>query len=363
MKIVIIRKDSLKYIPPLLSVADILADLGHNVHIISTDFTPSMRENLNSHGITYQELNYSNYTNKLGMICSYIKYRYAAKKALSLIDFNLLWVEDAHTMTILGNILKKYKYVLQISELYNDVPYLFKGISKIIKNAQKVFLPEYNRSALYQAWFGLKELPILLPNKPYFIPEKSTIMSLKTRYQIYLDLMKTKKVILYQGRIHPERTIEGFVKAAALLGNEWLLVIMGKDQFGLIDKYKRMNPNILHIDFIPAPNYLAITTEAYIGILSYSPLSLNTSFCAPNKIFEYGCFSIPMVGNDIPGLKILEQKGAGILANENDIDAIKNAYLNIDVNHSAYATNSKKIFDETDNYAIIKNALKSIDNI
>lgn len=360
MKIVIIRKDSLKHIPPLLSAADILSDLGHQVHIISTDFTPSIRENLQSHNITFQELNYSNYSNKLGMVLSYIKYRSAAKKALEKLSFDLLWVEDAHTMTILSSVIKKYKYVLQISELYNDVPYLFKGISKVIRQAEKVFIPEYNRSALYQVWFNLKEMPILLPNKPYFIPDNTTLQVIKPKYSHYLDLMKGKKVILYQGRIHPERTIEGFVKAAAHLGDDWLFVIMGKDQFGLVERYREVNPNILHIDFIPAPDYLTITSEAHIGVLSYSPMELNTTFCAPNKIYEYGAFSIPMVGNDIPGLKVLEHDKAGILANENDIEAITQAYVKIEESYSQYAQNSKLLFDKTDNRKTINKAISDI---
>lgn len=87
---------------------------------------------------------------------------------------------------------------------------------------------------------------------------------------------------------------------------------------------------------------------------------LNTAFCAPNKIYEYGTFSIPMVGNEIPGLKILEQKGAGLLANENDIEAIKNIYFKIDHTHHQYAKNARLLFDETDNIATIKDALKDL---
>lgn len=358
MKIVVIRKDSLSAIPPLISVALIMADLGHQVHILTSEVSDTIAVQLKEKGISYQELNYSSYSNKLGMLVSYLRYRFAAKRALKKLNFDLLWVEDAHTMTILGSIIKKYRYILQVSELYDTIPYLFYGIRRLIQGAELVFLPEYNRCILYQVWFGLKKRPVLLPNKPYFVPSKTMLNNIKVKYLNYLDLMKNKKVILYQGRIHPERTIETFIKAAALLGDEWLFVVMGYDQFGLIDRYKTLNHNLLHIDFIPAPNYLAITSETYIGILSYSPMELNTAFCAPNKIYEYGAFNIPMIGNNIPGLKVLEQKGAGILVNEDDINEIKESYLKIDVNHNYYAINAKKLFDETDNVETIKQNLE-----
>lgn len=360
MKIVIIRKDSLKHIPPLLSVADILADLGHQVHVISTDLTASIKNNLETNGITYQELNYSNYSSKVGLVLSYIKYRFAANKALKKLEFDLLWVEDAHTITILGSVISKYKYILQISELYDDFPFLLKGIRKVIHEAQAVTMPEYNRACIYQVWFDLKKRPFILPNKPYFLPSTSQIDSLKLKYKKYIDLLSYKKVILYQGRIHPERTIEGFVKAAAELGNDWLFVIMGKDQLGLIGKYKVMNTNLLHIDFIPAPDYFSITSIARIGVLSYSPSRLNTAYCAPNKIYEFGAFGIPMVGNDIPGLKILEQYHAGAIADENDVESILSAYRKIDDEYEEYSKNAKSLYDITDNKDTIREMLSSL---
>ena len=87
----------------------------------------------------------------------------------------------------------------------------------------------------------------------------------------------------------------------------------------LLYKYKKLNENLNHVDFIPAPYYLCITRLAIIGILTYNPMLHNTAYCAPNKIFEYGAFSVPMIGNNIPGLNILKEHRAGILVNEDDM--------------------------------------------
>ena len=48
---------------------------------------------------------------------------------------------------------------------------------------------------------------------------------------------------------------------------------------------------------------------ASIGVLSYFPRSgsigrtLNPLYCAPNKIFEYSKYGIPMISNDVPALR------------------------------------------------------------
>lgn len=360
MQIVIIRKDALALIPPLLSVANILADLGHKVHIITSEVSEPISTILESKGITYQILNFTGKTSLIGKIIQYLKFRYNARKILSKLEFDLLWVEDSHTMLSLGTFIKRYKYILQISELYNNDNRLMKAIGKVIDGAELVFMPEYNRSVMYQVWFKLKNRPILLPNKPYFVPSIDELEVIRPHYSSHLNKMASKKVILYQGRIHPERSIEGFVRAASLLGDDFLFVIMGKDQFGLVEKYRELNTNLLHIDFIPAPDYLLITSIAYIGILSYDPMLLNTAYCAPNKIYEYGAFGIPMIGNDIPGLKLLEHNNAGILIDENNEHAILNAYYWINENHETCSQNSKNLYNKTDNKETIRKALEML---
>lgn len=361
MKILIIRKDAIALIPPLLSVANILADLGHEVHLITSEVSTPIANQLSHKGITYELIRRTGKKSFLGKVCQYLLFRKEASNALKNTSFDLLWVEDAHTVLSLGNVILNYKFVLQISELYDTDSRLMRAIKQVISNAQIVFMPEYNRCVLYQNWFKLSKRPTLLPNKPYFLPKDEDLVKIKNKYDKIIDQLKDKKVIIYQGRIHPERLIDGFVAAAKDMGDDWCFVVMGKDQYGLVDHYKKLNDQLIHIDFIPAPDYLAITSIAHIGILSYDPMTLNTSYCAPNKIYEYGAYGIPMVGNDIPGLKILEEKHCGIIADENDVSAIKNAYIAIDKDYANFSKNSRLNFQLTDNVLTIRKSLEEID--
>lgn len=360
MKIIIVHKNFLQNIPPLLSVACILSDLGHSVHIYTCGLTVQIESLLQEKGITYTVKRCHGATSIIGRLKQYLQYRFFIKKELERQQFDYLWIEDPHCLRSLGSFIKRYKYIIQISELYEESKALYKVTKKFIYDAQCVFMPEYNRCCFYQILFHLKERPIVLENKPYFIPSIEEMKLIEHNYKLYLEKIRGKKVILYQGRIHKERDLMGFVKATALLSDDYAFVIMGKDSDGMMQKYKEANPHIIHIDFIPAPDYLVITSHAHIGILSYDYLKLNTAYCAPNKIFEYGAFKIPMLGNNIPGLKVLEYANAGLTVDEKDPKSIVSAIQKIENNYDSFSHNSYNLYTSTDNYSKLKDAIKGL---
>lgn len=135
---------------------------------------------------------------------------------------------------------------------------------------------------------------------------------------------------------------------------------MGKDH-NTVAKLKGVCNHIVHIDFIPAPEYLAITKNATMGILSYDPTSINNAYCAPNKLFEYAAYGLPMLGNDIPGLKyMLEYYHAGEIMDETSISSIKGAIRQIEGNLNNYRSNSRKLFAAYNNKETVSKILYGI---
>ena len=103
---------------------------------------------------------------------------------------------------------------------------------------------------------------------------------------------------------------------------------------------------------------MEITSYARIGINFYRPNCLNKAFCAPNKIYEFSGFGIPIIGNDIPGLKNtigLNNAGKCIdLTEENIIKAINE----IDEKYEYYSKNAYNFFSKTNNLNTMKKLLK-----
>jgi hypothetical protein len=72
-------------------------------------------------------------------------------------------------------------------------------------------------------------------------------------------------------------------------------------------------------------------------------------FCAPNKIWEFSGYGIPILGNIIPGLiNTVENFKFGSLVDMNDPKCIIKGIKNIEENYETYSKNSLQFYDSVD---------------
>ena len=82
---------------------------------------------------------------------------------------------------------------------------------------------------------------------------------------------------------------------------------------------------------------------------------------APNKICEYSAYGLPMLGNDIPGLKYtIGVAGAGVMVDPSCTDNIIAALNYIESNYKSISENSKSFNKSVDNRSIIEKCLNDI---
>ena len=363
MKIVVVNREKIEKIPPLISVVKILSDLGHQVTLITTGITEKNKSDFIDSGVDVRVIPYE-VTKSISQKVKYVRnYRKLLSQYLSEISFDYVWLEGPGAFRTAIGIVNKYKFVMQISELYDypEAKPIKRAIDKLIYKASVVVMPEINRATLYQVEYGLKERPFVLPNKPYFYLEDKQISICEEKYKEELKIFKQKKVILYQGIIAKERDLSNYIKAVKNLGEEYAFVLLGAD-FGMIENYKKINPDIIHIDFIPAPDYLIFTMNACVGMISYDGSTLNCAYCAPNKIYEYGKYGLPMIGNDIPGLRnTIGYYDAGVIVDENSEESILNGIRLIEENYEMYRNNALKLYENTDNVKCIEKIIDCLE--
>lgn len=367
MKIIYIHKDKLAKRPPVISALLILNELGYNVTLIDEEISDFWKTELDKHHITYLETGTALSGGRMAKFLSYYRFRKTVFKFLHELETNrmntMVWVEGAQTIVALGRRLNIFRHILQIQELHNKSKRQMKAIGSVIHQAEAVFMPEYCRTLIYKVWFNLKRTPIELPNKPYVLLEDAACYRVLKGYEYKLNGLKGKKIILYQGGVKRIRMLDRIAKAINLMQANYHLLVVGTEQEdGVINELRQITDEITHVGFIPSPDYLAFCKIAYIGFVCYQPNSLNNIFCAPNKIFEYSAYGLPMIANDIPGLKFtVEANKAGVTIDPDNVDSIVRGIKQIEAGYDGYRAGAKRLYASVDNKRTIQGVLEQIE--
>lgn len=78
----------------------------------------------------------------------------------------------------------------------------------------------------------------------------------------------------------------------------------------------------------------SLTGQADVGVIPYVPCDFNTTYCSPNKFFEFIASGVPVVANDLPFLRMeLERYGCGKTANILESRSFASAIVEVLRNH------------------------------
>lgn len=365
MKIIYVVKTKLHYYPPCVSQIRMIKKMGIDIEVLYGTSDNSALNLLKSEEIKYKKIgNITDENNtKVKKIISWLKFRFFLKKELKVYSPDtIIWFGTGETILPMIGLLKKYNYVVSFLELYDESPIKIKLLKKIANEALAVTVCEKNRAYIMQYWWKLKKIPYIFPNKPYDLTRtRRTTPSIESTQKI-IDKIKNDNIILYQGIIQNTEEMIEIAKALNLTKKHYKFLIMGIDKYNSIKKIRDYYPDIEYIEYIPAPFHLEITSYARIGITFYRPDSLNKIYCAPNKIYEYTGFGIPVICNDIPGL-------INTIGNSNSGKCIKlecNKIVEgidfIEENYNELSKNAIKFFDSTDNLQEMKQLINDIEN-
>lgn len=374
MKIIIVIVSNILYFPPVISLVNILNKLKIQTILITTE---TEFDDSNLEFITLEKINL-NYEKISNPIKKLFLIPFLKNKIWKIInkhydDKTIIWSITDLSLKYLGNKIQKYRYILHFLELSEEI-YYYKKLSffkfdthLLAEKAKAVVVPEYNRAHITQAWWNLSNIPLIFSNKPY-LSQKVEVISNIYNYRIknILKEIDNRKIILYQGIISTERPLDKIIKAVGSLGKEYAMVVMS----GGKNIYENLGvENYYFIPFISPPYHLEITKRAYIGILSYFPTKntgyspLNSIYCAPNKIFEFGLFGIPMLGNNIPGLKyVFDIQKCGACLEKFEEEDICIAIKKIEANYENYSFGAKRLYSEVNSEEEVKHIINVVQN-
>lgn len=337
MRIILVLKNSIESLPPIHYLLTALNNTSIKVDVICLGISNYNKNQLNRINFIHSKpLPSSKFIN--------LKFRKIIKSKVNLNDYNTIWIGTPGSgIPLLFSILNR-KYILHCHELYND-SFFSKNILKLLLKYSNGFIaPTLERIFLIKGLYKINKRSFLWPNRPI---QNTVNLALgndveNLKFQSIIEKLKSKKTILYQGGVNPARNLDVVIKAMNDLGDEWQFAILSPNEKNSYFKEIIKNDSVIHIPYISPPFHLIITKYCYMGILNYKPVNLNNSFCAPNKIWEYAMFGLPMIGNIIPGLITpFETFKIGELINfeEKSSSDFVNAAKEIDNNYKQYSQN------------------------
>jgi len=350
-KILFVFDRNLSSLPPMLAVIDSLVN-DYEITFIVRDREESIETLYKSKAISFIAYNKPFRSNAKFFrgISRLRQYRFFRKYIPSLIKtqkYDLVWIATAEAAILLDKPIEGVKYFFSIYELYDIVPELLKKIKPVAQRAASVIVPEINRAFMLRFWLDLNKTPTVIPNKPVSIPMP------KAEMPIELQSIGDKKIILYQGHITRARNLDILCEAVSYMP-EYVLILMGSNHENYASELAEKHSYILHIPFLAPPSHLNITSKAHIGIVTYDFTDLNGVYCAPNKIWEYSGYGIPILANNIPGLLYtVGNSGAGICVEMNDREKVIKALKDIEKNYTVYSEASTKMFNSVDVKSLI----------
>lgn len=371
-EITVVGMNKVSNFPPVQNLIKILLNKGYKVNFIGVEVA-DISEDIKNFP-TFNPIETSLYHGNLSLyqkIINTLHIRFSARAALKacMKTSDLLWTTSMRTSSVVGKQALQYKTVLQLMELA-EKGYRFRHYSKIpiAKYAQaawKTVVPEVNRAYIQKIWYDLEDTPFVLPNKPFSLDYGEITQEVADAISVMKK--ENRKIILYLGGIYIDRDFERYAHAISKM-NDYVLCIAGKassdDEKKLLEKLQN-EYGALYLGGFNPPKHLALVKYARIGLLPYKSVKtsvescLNALYCAPNKIWEYAGFGVPMVGSDVLGLKLpFEQWNIGRCCDLNNEASIVKAIEEVDRNHEEMSKNCYKFYDSVDLEKIVSEILE-----
>lgn len=380
--VVVTQYKNLEYLPPVMALLQTLKAIGCHVvfvgvhsdagakfldnNSIEHEFMPGFNHELYfSHGLV------SKVTNRFRRALAFYPHRRWFQRTIESLDTKhggvIIWHSEVMSAALLGNWgLRFPKRLLSIYELsdFSGSKWLGFSMARCLQTIRLV-VPEYNRARILKEFFHLKHTPFVLPNKPWHHPRSRNLILTQEEMDVFKQI-GNRPVFLYQGVWTPDREDVAYVlETIAKERPNYCIVCLPGCQ--AVDGLKERYGNVFSLPYVPAPDHLRVTSWATVGIAIYNPSGrcllerLNAVYCAPNKIYEYAGFGVPVLCNDMPGLHIVENANAGICIPKLEDQDILSAADKLVEKSKFYNEASNRFYDSVDLGRIVSGLIEDVE--
>lgn len=220
-------------------------------------------------------------------------------------------------------------------------------IQKKWEKVDMAIFPEVNRMLYFQ-----NILSEFKENQFFLLPNSNN----NTVDQNKAKLEKAKIRVMHIGALGPEHHIHSVIETIkALPEDKFEFYFVGNITKEVLDKLQTITQsNIFTLPQVRHNELHELYSSADIGLILYRNDTLNTTFCAPNKLYEFWSYGIPVIGDKLPGLvSVFNDPLQGVLVKMDDSNQIKDAIISLSKIDKSNKLKIKSIFEnqyKLDNY-------------
>lgn len=377
--IVVIQYKELEFLPPVMALLEVLQRIGHMVVYVGVA-SPAGERFLKGLGIEYHFMPYNaslyrnnsfvtKITHRLQRVAGFQSRRVWVNQCIRALQSRfgdiILWCSEVQSAALLGRDALRYARrivsIYELSDFYGKAWLGFPFLEFLAGST--VVVPEENRAVILEQCLGLLKRPLVLPNKPATHPRTTNLPVESLQFTELMKHVGSRPIFLYQGVWTPDRSfVSVLIETLCRERPDYCVLSMPGGE--AVETLKAKYPNVFSHHYIPPPNHLAVTSHATVGIAVYNSSGttllerLNAQYCAPNKVYEYSGFGIPILGNDVPGLRYtIGQSGAGRCC-ELQPESVLEAADDLVNRHAEYRQRATQFFDSVSLDEIVEMILK-----
>lgn len=198
-----------------------------------------------------------------------------------------------------------------------EVVYFQEMEERLIKQADSVITVNQDIADIFCKTYGLTNVEIIFNATRRGMHSKNYLHDI-------INIDRSKKVVLYQGAFSLNRNLEKLIRIASFLGDSVMVMLgwgeMERTLKKMAVKYGILNKKIFFVPKISQAELISYTASASLGVIPYPAVDVNTTFCTPNKLFEFISAKVPIMANGelITVKNILNTYNIGITTNFND---------------------------------------------
>lgn len=340
MKILMFFPGRIDHLPPLMTSAICMANLGAQVRIVASGTALESASFLLKHGVELSiEHNGPHPTSylKRAVLRARIGIRLISEKKNFKPD--CVWYHGPFAMeyALIPFINSGAIVIAHAHELCDKELFLGWVSRYVARKAHIVIVPEPNRLWILKISSHSKASFYLAPNRPLDdgISLDDNPLQKRDIFMKYMGSTQCNRYLIYQGAFMYDRCLHELIKAFKTVPfMDTGLILMGADFNSAIVQelieLSKDDKRIVFLPRIPPPNHYYVAEGCLGGILLYAPTGLNNIYCAPNKIFEYASMGLGMILPDYPGMANINREFAlGEVCNPTDPTSIKEAIIRL----------------------------------